>query len=35
MAVWAVRRLADEYEFAALRAAHCGETDAEVRAEWG
>ena len=34
MAVWAVRRLADDRECAALRAAHCGETDAEVRAEW-
>ena len=34
MAVWAVRRLADDSEVAVLRAAQCGETDDDVRAEW-
>ena len=35
MAVWAVRRLADDAEVEALGARHrAGETDADVRAEW-
>ena len=35
MAVWAVRRLADAAQIAALRAAsYPGEDDADVRAEW-
>ncbi|MGB2106832.1 MAG: tRNA epoxyqueuosine(34) reductase QueG, partial [Candidatus Puniceispirillum sp.] len=36
MAVWAVRRLVDEADFAALKAKYTrGETDQDVAAEWG